>query len=184
MGFVEETGAAQPYRDVRITTIYEGTTAIQANDFVGRKIARDRGAALAALLEEVARELAALDATATPDAAAVATARDAARDAVTALETAARSVLEAWAQGPERALAVAVPLLRLTGLVLGGWLLAKSAAIAAKQLAAGATDTDFLRGKIASARFYATHVLPQAQALSRVVAGGAASVLDTDAAVV
>jgi acyl-CoA dehydrogenase len=184
MGFIEETGAAQPYRDVRITTIYEGTTAIQANDFIGRKIARDGGAALAALLADADRELAALDAAGTPHAAAVAAARDAAREAVAALAGAGRSVLTAWAQGPERAFAVSVPLLRMTGHVLGGWLLAKSAAIAAKRLAAGDTDADFLRGKIASAQFYAAHVLPQAHALARVVEGGASSVLDVDAAVI
>ena len=184
MGFVEETGAAQPYRDVRITTIYEGTTAIQANDFIGRKLARDGGAAFAALLADIARELAALDASGTAHAAAVAAARDAARESVAALAAAGRSVLEAWAQGPERALAVAVPLLRMTGHVLGGWLLAKSAAIAARQLAAGAADKAFLEGKVASARFYAAHVLPQAHALGRVVTDGAASVLDADAAAV
>jgi acyl-CoA dehydrogenase len=75
-------------------------------------------------------------------------------------------------------------LLRLTGLVLGGWLLAKSAAIAARQLAAGSADTEFLRGKIATAHFYATHTLPGAAGLSRVVVEGAASVIDTDAALV
>ena len=184
MGFIEETGAAQPYRDVRITTIYEGTTAIQANDFIGRKLARDRGAALTALLTDISRELEALDASGTPQAEAVATARDAARAAVVALAAAARSVLEAWSQAPERAFAVSVPLLRLTGYVIGGWLLARSAAIAARRLAEGDTDTDFLRGKIASARFYATHVLPQAHALGRVVEDGASSVTDVDAAVV
>ena len=175
MGFIEETGAAQPYRDVRITTIYEGTTAIQANDFVGRKLARDRGAALAAMLDEVKRDLSSSEASVT---------RDAALEAVAALEVAARSVLQSWSQAPERALAVAVPLLRLSGLVLGGWLLAKSAAIAARQLAAGSTDTEFLRGKIATAHFYATHALPGAAGLSRVVVEGAASVIDTDAALV
>ena len=184
MGFVEETGAAQPYRDVRITTIYEGTTAIQANDLIGRKIARDRGAAMTALLTDISHELAALDAAGTPHAEAVGAARGAAQDAVAALASAVRSVLGSWAQGPEHALAVAVPLLRMTGHVLGGWLLAKSAAIAARRLAAGDTDAEFLHGKIASARFYATHVLPQAHALGRVVEGGAASVLDVDAAVV
>jgi acyl-CoA dehydrogenase len=184
MGFIEETGAAQPYRDVRITTIYEGTTAIQANDFIGRKIARDGGAALTALLADADRELAALDAAGTPHAAAVAAARDAAREAVAALAGAGRSVVAAWARGPEHASAVSVPFLRMTGLVLGGWLLAKSADIAARRLAAGDADTDFLRGKIASAQFYAAHVLPQAHALGRTVEGGAASVLDVDAAVI
>jgi acyl-CoA dehydrogenase len=179
MGFIEETGAAQAYRDVRITTIYEGTTAIQSNDFVGRKIARDRGAAMAALIADMRRELAAIEG----GDAAVEAARTAAREAVDALEAAVRSVLEAFAQGPERALAVSVPMLRLTGYVLGGWLLAKSADIAARKLAAGAGDKDFLRGKIASARFHAAHVLPQAQALAKVVMSGASSVLEADAAI-
>jgi hypothetical protein len=72
----------------------------------------------------------------------------------------------------------------MTGYVIGAWLLAKSAAIAARRLADGDADAEFLRGKIVSARFYATHVLPQAHALGRVVEGGADSVLDVDAAVV
>ncbi|MFM7433185.1 MAG: acyl-CoA dehydrogenase [Gammaproteobacteria bacterium] len=180
MGFIEETGAAQPYRDVRITTIYEGTTGIQANDFIGRKIARDRGAALTALLVDARRELNAADA----NDRAVQTSRQAALEALDVLEHAARHVLGAYAQAPERALAVAVPLLRLAGYALGGWMLAKSAAIAAGKLADGATDTDFLRGKLAAARFYATHVLPQVAALSRIVIDGDDSVLETDATIV
>jgi hypothetical protein len=139
---------------------------------------------MTALLTEVDRELGALDASGTPHAEAVAIARDAARGSVAALAAASRSVLEAWAQAPERALAVSVPLLRMTGYVIGAWLLAKSAAIAARRLADGDADAEFLRGKIVSARFYATHVLPQAHALGRVVEGGADSVLDVDAAVV
>jgi hypothetical protein len=110
--------------------------------------------------------------------------RNAALEAIDALETAVRQVLEAFAQGPERALAVSVPMLRLTGCVLGGWLLAKSADIAARKLTAGAGDKDFLRGKVASARFYAAHVLPQALALAKVVTAGASSVLEADAATI
>jgi alkylation response protein AidB-like acyl-CoA dehydrogenase len=180
MGFIEETGAAQAYRDVRITTIYEGTTAIQSNDFIGRKIARDRGAAMAVLIADMRRELAAI---ANGDSVVEAV-RTAALEAIDTLEAAVRQVLEAFAQGPERALAVSVPMLRLTGCVLGGWLLAKSADIAARKLTAGAGDKDFLRGKVASARFYATHVLPQALALAKVVTSGASSVLEADAATI
>jgi len=180
MGFIEETGAAQPYRDVRITTIYEGTTGIQANDFIGRKIARDRGSALTALLVDARRELN----TADTNDQAVQTSQKAALEALDVLEHAARHALGAYAQAPERALAVAVPLLRLAGYALGGWMLAKSAAIAAGKLADGATDADYLRGKLAAARFYATHVLPQVVALSRVVIDGDGSVLETDATIV
>ena len=180
MGFIEETGAAQAYRDVRITTIYEGTTAIQSNDFIGRKIARDRGAAMAALIADMRRELTAIKG----GDSAVEAVRTATLEAIDALEAAVRQILESFAQGPERALAVSVPLLRLTGYVLGGWLLAKSADVAARKLTTGAGDKDFLRSKIASARFYAAHVLPQAQALAKVVTGGASSVLEADAAII
>jgi len=185
MGFVEETGAAQPYRDVRITTIYEGTTAIQSNDFVGRKIARDRGAAIGALIADMKSELGGIVA-ASDDAAAVAvqSSKNATLEAIGELELAVQALLSAYATAPERALAVSVPILRLTGYVLGAWLLTKSADIARQRLAESASDRDFLQGKIASARFYAAHVLPQAHALARVVCHGAASVLETDAAVV
>ena len=180
MGFVEETGAAQPYRDVRITTIYEGTTGIQANDFIGRKIVRDRGAALMALIADARGELNAIDSS----DAAVETICKAALEALDTLEQASRHVLGAFAQAPERALAVAVPLLRLAGYAIGAWMLAKSAAIAARKLAGGAADTDFLRGKLAAARFYAAHVLPQVGALARIVTDGDGSVLETDATLV
>jgi hypothetical protein len=185
MGFVEETGAAQPYRDVRITTIYEGTTAIQSNDFIGRKLARDRGAAMGSLIADMRSELATITPTGAADVtAAVIESKAATLEAIDALEFAVKSVLAASAQGPERALAVSVPALRLAGYVIGGWLLTKSAAIAARKLGESGADVDFLRGKLASARFYAGHILPQAHALARVVSAGAASVLEVDAAVV
>ena len=185
MGFVEETGAAQPYRDVRITTIYEGTTAIQSNDFIGRKLARDRGAAMGSLIADMRSELATITPTGAADVtAAVIESKAATLEAIDALEFAVKSVLAASAQGPERALAVSVPALRLAGYVIGGWLLTKSAAIAARKLGESGADIDFLRGKLASARFYAGHILPQAHALARVVSAGAASVLEVDAAVV
>jgi hypothetical protein len=133
---------------------------------------------MAALIAEMRQQLQGLSA-ALP---AVAESRAAALDAVDQLETAVRAILEQFSRAPEQALAVSVPILRLTGLVLGGWLLAKSADIAARQLTAGAADADFLRGKLAAARFYAAHVLPQAAALSRVVVGGSASVLEAEAA--
>jgi hypothetical protein len=185
MGFVEETGAAQPYRDVRITTIYEGTTAIQSNDFVGRKLVRDRGVAMISLITDMRSELAAIMPTGAAEVtAAVTESKLATLEAIDALEAAIGSVLAGYSQGPERALAVSVPALRLAGYVIGGWLLTKSAAIAARKLGESGADVDFLRGKLVSARFYAGHVLPQAHALARVVGAGAASVLEADAAVV
>jgi alkylation response protein AidB-like acyl-CoA dehydrogenase len=186
MGFVEETGAAQPYRDVRITTIYEGTTAIQSNDFIGRKLARDRGAAMAALLADLRADLraGADSSAASVHEAALEEIRVAVLEGVECLERAVQHALQAWTRGPEHALAVSVPLLRLAGYVLGGWMHARAAKIAVHRLATSAADADFLRGKLASARFYVTHVLPLAHAQAKVVQAGAASVLETDAALV
>jgi alkylation response protein AidB-like acyl-CoA dehydrogenase len=174
MGFVEETGAAQYVRDVRITTIYEGTTGIQSNDLLGRKIGRDGGAAMTALIADVRRELQALE----PGADAPRKTRDTVLQAVDLMESATRSLVSNMAAAPERALAVAVPYLRLCGLVLGGWLLAKSAAIAAA--GRGAAGKDFYQAKIQTAHFYARQVLPQAIGLARVVEEGAAGVLDAE----
>jgi len=175
MGFIEETGAAQYMRDVRITTIYEGTTGIQSNDLIGRKLARDRGAAMGALLAEMERELSAI----TGSDVMVEAVRRAALDGVAALGRATRSLLEALSSRPERAMAVSVPYLKLCGYVTGGWLLAKSAAIAAAR--AQGAERDFYTAKLHTAAFYAAHVLPTATALARVVESGAASVIETDA---
>jgi acyl-CoA dehydrogenase len=180
MGYIEETGAAQALRDVRITTIYEGTTAIQSNDLVGRKLGRDRGAALTALAADMQHELESLASKAT----AVQLVRGAAIEALMALRAGTAGILEALAHSPARAYAVSVPFQKLCGLALGGWLLARSADVAARRLAAGDADREFLEGKLATARFYAEQVLPQATALVRVVHNGASSVVDVDAALI
>jgi 3-(methylthio)propanoyl-CoA dehydrogenase len=178
MGFIEETGAAQYVRDVRITTIYEGTTGIQSNDLIGRKIARDRGAAITAFLTEMQRELEALKA---GDPAAEAT-RRAALEGVALLARATQALGKALATRPEIAQGVSVPYLKLCGYVAGGWLMAKSAALAAAQL--GGTEREFYSAKLATANFYAAQVLPIAAGLARVVEAGGASVVETDAALV
>ena len=174
MGFIEETGAAQYVRDVRITTIYEGTTAIQANDLIGRKIGRDRGAAMGALIADMRRELQALQ----PGTAAARDTRDAALHAVGLLESATRSIAGSMEGAPERALAVAVPYLKLCGFAIGGWLLARSAAIAAA--GSGSAGQQFYRSKIQTAYFYARQVLPQAIGLAKVVEEGADGVLEAE----
>ena len=178
MGFIEETGAAQYMRDARITTIYEGTTGIQSNDLIGRKIGRDRGAAMGGLLADMGRELQALGA---KHPAAEAT-RKAALEAVNHLRTATDSLLKALASRPDAAMAVSVPYLMLCGYVVGGWLLARSAALAAANLEG--PEKSFYDAKLHTARFYAEQVLPQALALGRVVEGGAESVITTDAALI
>jgi 3-(methylthio)propanoyl-CoA dehydrogenase len=178
MGFIEETGAAQYARDVRITTIYEGTTGIQANDLLGRKIGRDGGAALGALVADMKRELGALS----PNDASAQVALRAALEACGLLSEAAQSVGKAMASTPDRALAVAVPFLKLCGFTIGGWLMAKSAALAATKLSGA--DSDFYASKLRTARFYAEQVLPTALAQARIVTSGAASVTETDAGLI
>jgi alkylation response protein AidB-like acyl-CoA dehydrogenase len=178
MGFVEETGAAQYARDVRITTIYEGTTGIQANDLIGRKIGRDGGAALGTLIADMTNELKALQSS---DPFAVAT-KNAALEGVGLLTEAAQSLGKALKTAPDRAQAVAVPFLKLSGFVIGGWLMAKAAAIAASKVSGA--DKDFYSAKLRTARFYAEQVLPTALGHARVVTSGAASVTETDAALI
>jgi len=178
MGFIEETGAAQYMRDARITTIYEGTTGIQSNDLIGRKIGRDRGAAMGSLLSDMARELQALG----PRHPAAELTRKAALEGVSLLRGATDSLLKSLATRPDAAMAVSVPYLMLCGYVVGGWLLARSAALAAAALEG--PDQAFYDAKIHTARFYAEQVLPQALALARVVEGGAESVIATDAALI
>ena len=173
MGFIEETGAAQYLRDVRIAAIYEGTTGIQASDLVGRKVARDGGAAMSALLAQMQAELANLN----NDEQVAARAKAAALEAVGALSDATTSVLQMYRQNPESALAVGVPYLMLSGLAIGGWLMAKSRALAVKNIE---KDPEFYRAKQQITRCYLEHVLPEALSLSRIVGSGAASVVEAD----
>ena len=174
MGFIEETGAAQHYRDARIITIYEGTTGIQANDLVGRKTARDAGATahrVAAEIDKVAAHLAshgdpALNAIGVRLAAATAS-----------LQNAIDWMLATYAANPRTALAGSVPYLELWGIVCGGWQLGRAAKVAADKLAQGEGDPTFMRTKIATARYYAEALLPQAEAHAQAVVGGSRSTL-------
>ncbi|MBS0387419.1 MAG: acyl-CoA dehydrogenase [Proteobacteria bacterium] len=182
MGYIEETGIAQVLRDARITTIYEGTTAIQANDLLGRKLARDRGAAMGALLDEIEAELHGYRSD-TGDAELPVIVASL-REAMSGLRAATASVLPQLPSAPATAFAVSVPYLMLCGYVLAGWLLARGAHIAAARMGAGGDanggDAAFMRAKLQTARCYATQVLPQALALSRIVRTGGASVADAD----
>jgi hypothetical protein len=175
MGFIEETGAAQYYRDVRITSIYEGTTGIQAIDLVGRKVSRDGGAAMSAFIAEMTAEL---SASAAADSS-VASSRKAALEAVTVLQQATDVVLKQAARGTQYTQALAVPYLTLCGLVIGGWLLAKAQAVATGKLA---EDPEFYAGKQQLCRFYVEQVLPQVFALKQTFIAGGDSIVDADPA--
>jgi alkylation response protein AidB-like acyl-CoA dehydrogenase len=180
MGYVEETGAAQTLRDVRITTIYEGTTGIQSNDLIGRKIGRDRGAALTAFIAEMRQSLESLTAT-HPKAQAT---RSATLDALESLRVGSGSLLLLLASAPDRAMAVSVPFLKLCGLVMGGWLMARGADVAATRLAEDSVDREFLEAKLASAYFYSTQVLPQVRGLEQILKSGSDAVVTADAALI
>ncbi|PWW44575.1 hypothetical protein DFR36_10741 [Melaminivora alkalimesophila] len=173
MGFIEETGAAQYYRDARILPIYEGTTAIQANDLVGRKTARDGGAtarAIAAQIEKTEAQLAASGSEAArATAARLTAARQAFLDVVEFIAGSAKA-------DPNAAYAGSVPYLMLAGNLVAGWQLAR-ALLVAEKLSGQGQDDAFLQAKIATARFYAEHILVRAPGLRDEVVHGAASVM-------
>ena len=170
MGYIEETGAAQHLRDARITAIYEGTTAIQANDLIGRKIAREKGATILAVIADMRAAIAQLDA----DLAHIGGRQSAAVDA---LERAVFWIVANFSTDPKAAHAGAVPFLYLFGMVAGGWQMGRAAVIARSKIAAGETDP-FWAAKLATTRFYADHFLTQASGLAESVVAGAAGALE------
>jgi 3-(methylthio)propanoyl-CoA dehydrogenase len=161
MGFIEETGAAQHLRDARILPIYEGTNGIQARDLVGRKVAKDGGETMLALVAEMQALAGELEAAPGDDLAAI---RDGVVASAEALADATRWVAQSVKQDLVTALAGSVPFLRLAGTALGGWLLARGALTAQNRLASRDGDPAFLEAKLVTARFYAEVVLPPALA--------------------
>ncbi|CAN7485570.1 acyl-CoA dehydrogenase [Acidovorax sp. LjRoot117] len=174
MGFIEETGAAQYYRDAKILTIYEGTTAIQANDLVGRKTARDGGQVAKGIAAQIETTEGELLASGTPAALAVAKRLTAARKALL-------DVIDFVAGGtktqPNAVFAGSVPYLMLAGNVVAGWQLARSLLVAQELLHKG-QDTAFMQAKITTAQFYAEHILVKAPGLRDSIVEGAASVTE------
>jgi hypothetical protein len=174
MGFIEETGAAQYYRDARILPIYEGTTAIQANDLVGRKTARDGGAvarAIAARIEATEGDL-------------QRSGSEAARAMLKPLKAARQAFLDVvdFVAGrskaaPNDVYAGSVPYLMLAGNLVAGWQMAR-ALLAAEQRLAEGEDPAFMRAKIATARFYGDHILSRVPGLRHGIVEGAAGLRD------
>jgi alkylation response protein AidB-like acyl-CoA dehydrogenase len=172
MGFIEETGAAQHYRDAKILTIYEGTTAIQANDLIGRKTARDGGTvarAIAAQIETTEGELARSK---SEHAAAVLKRLRAARQAFTDVVA---FVVERGKNDPNAVFAGSVPYLMLAGNLMAGWQMARALLVAEQRVAAG-EQTDFMRAKVHTARFYADHILSRVPGVRDSIVDGAAGV--------
>ena len=172
MGYIEETGAAQYYRDAKILTIYEGTTAIQANDLVGRKTARDGGQTAKALAGQIAvteGDLTKIDSVA-------------ARSMVQRLRAAREAFIEVvdfvagnTKASPNAVYAGSVPYLMLAGNLMAGWQMARAMVVAQEQLAAG-VDADFMQAKITTGQFYAEHILSKIPGLRDSILHGADSV--------
>jgi len=177
MGFIEETGAAQHYRDAKILTIYEGTTAIQANDLVGRKTVRDGGAIAKGLIAQVRAVEAQLGELQGEDFAAIARQL---KLGSAALEEVVDYVVANAKSDVRAVFAGSVLYLKLAGIVLGGWQMGRAALVANTKLAAGEGDAAFLRAKIATARFFAEHVVSSASGLRTAIVEGAPGVLALD----
>jgi len=174
MGFIEETGAAQHLRDARITTIYEGTTGIQANDLIGRKVAREGGATAKGVIAVMRAVEAELSKAAGEDMAAT---REAFSAALTAAAECVSWMVITYGNDIKAAHAGAVPFLKLMGIVCGGWQMARAALVARQRLSEGKGDKSFYEAKIKTARFYADHVLTQAPGLRNAIVHGAAGVM-------
>jgi len=172
MGFIEETGAAQYYRDAKILTIYEGTTAIQANDLIGRKTSRDGGQTAKAIAAQIEKTESELLKQGSADAVAVAKRLKAARLAFIDVVDFVAGNTKA---SPNAVFAGSVPYLMLAGNVVAGWQMARSLLVAQEQIAQG-VDVAFMQAKITTARFYADHLLTKAPGVRDSIVEGADSV--------
>ena len=172
MGFIEETGAAQYYRDARILTIYEGTTAIQANDLVGRKTARDGGKTARTFIEQMRATAAEAHAGGTELQAIGARLAS----AVDSYESVVEYIVNEYKNDIRGVFAGSVPYVKLAGIVHGGWQMTRAALAAARRIDKG-TDIEFCRAKIATARFFADHMLVTVPSLAESIVGGSVGTL-------
>jgi 3-(methylthio)propanoyl-CoA dehydrogenase len=173
-GYIEESGIAQQYRDVRIITIYEGTTGIQALDLVGRKLLRDMGATATSVgkrMEAVAKECS------VHSNPVVKRIGQALADGLATLNEASQWIGMSAMGDLNKAFACSVPYLRLWGTVAGGWQMARAARIAAEKITADDSEVEFYRAKLSTAAFYASHVLSQAAWYKRTIVEGSADVM-------
>ncbi len=173
MGYVEETGIAQQYRDVRITTIYEGTTGIQALDLVGRKLVRDMGATATAVMKRMEADAKAAAASENADVKAIGEAL--LKGIATLAEVSQWLGMNAMGD-LRKAFACSVPYLKLWGVVAGGWQMARAAMVCAAKIAGGDKDP-FYAAKITTAKFYASHVLSQGAWYKRQIIDGSGDVM-------
>ena len=175
MGFIEETGAAQHYRDARICPIYEGTNGIQASDLLRRKLVHDGGTTVNQLMARIAQTADELATAENEHAEALAAAL---HDGLTALREASDWLLETYPNDADAAAFGATPYLKLFGIVAGGWIMARSLQAAEAARANGEGERTFLEARCLTARFYGDTILPEAPGLSRIVRQANAGILD------
>ncbi|KLR61374.1 acyl-CoA dehydrogenase [Actinobacteria bacterium IMCC26207] len=176
MGYIEESGVAQHYRDMRIAPIYEGTNGIQAMDLVGRKLGLRMGAVVNGHLQNMRDTDVQLEAAGKEFESM----RTALAESVEALTGVTDWIMTNGLADPVQALAGATPYLRIFGTVTGGWLLTKQALAAQAELDAGSADTEYLAAKITTARFFAEQILPQAGGLVPAVQAGSSALYEVD----
>jgi len=175
VGYIEETGAAQHYRDARITNIYEGTTGIQAMDFVGRKVLRNGGEVAYRMIETMETFNKSISADSSRELEDIG---DALQYGIESLRDSTNWLLDASQTDPNFSAAAATNFLSLWGVVIGGWLMARSAFISSEKLKIGSGDAKFYRDKIFTSRFYALQVMPTARAYcSALIDGTSAAVV-------
>jgi hypothetical protein len=177
MGYIEESGVPQHFRDARITTIYEGTNGIQALDLVGRKLGMHSGA----VVEEVLSMIAMLDPALIRAGEPFAAIRSNLAEALTTLADTTAWIMRAGIEDPRDALAGATPYLRMFSLVVAGWKMAKQAIAAKSHLDAGDGDKAFWEAKLTTSRFFCEQVLPQVQGLASPVRAGFGDLVAIDA---
>ena len=173
MGFIEETGIAQHYRDARILPIYEGTTAIQANDLVFRKTLRDNGKAITELVEEINSEISEISNTENK------TLKDLCEKMTQSIETSKKVIdhIVSISNNKKRPAVSGVNYLMMLGYVFGGWMMIKSAAKSLELKNTGELDEDFLNAKIITSSIYLSSILPKIESLSSVILKGDEDIL-------
>lgn len=176
VGYVEETGIAQQYRDVRITTIYEGTTGIQALDLVGRKLAQDMGATAARIIKRMQQTVSEMESCDGEQAQTIKAIGAALSNAIDAVAECSQFIGMSAMGDLHKAVACSVPYLKLWGITAGGWQMARAAQIADRMISRGDPDP-FYSAKLATAKFYASHVLTQSAYLKAQIIEGSADVM-------
>lgn len=173
MGYIEETGAAQHFRDARITTIYEGTTGIQANDLVGRKILKDKGLALQTLLQDIELTISELD----TGHSIIARIGDELSESIESVNSSLKYLINHYRDDQHLAGVVSYNFLMMLGTLIAGWQAARSAQIAVQQIQSGASDREFYESKLVSCQFFAEQILPKVHAYGKSIRTGSAATM-------